>query len=65
MALCMGLDGVGLTAYSDSRKTMIKSGSSQVYFRQVSAKRCNRERLRRFFECVFPAVFSGVRDSNC
>lgn len=39
MALCMGFEGVGLTAYNDSRKIMINSGSSQVYLRQVSAKR--------------------------
>lgn len=65
MALCMGLDVVGLTAYSDSRKSMSSSGSSHVYRRQVSANRWRRERLRRFFDCDFPGDLSAMRFSNC
>ena len=65
MALCMGLDVVGLTAYSDSRKSMRISGRSHVYRRQVSAKRWRRERLRRFLDGDFPGDLSALRFSNC
>jgi hypothetical protein len=65
MALCMGLDVVGLTAYSDSRKSMRISGSSHVYRRQVSAKRWRRERLRRFLDGDFPGDLSTLRFFNC
>lgn len=65
MALCMGLDVVGLTAYSDSRKIMRISGSSHVYRMQVSAKRWRRERLRRFLDGDFPGDLSALRFFNC
>lgn len=49
MALCIGFEGVGLMAYSPSRSSVMSSGKSQVYRKQVSAKRWSRDRARRRF----------------
>ena len=65
MALCMGFDVVGLMAYKPSRNSIMTSGKSQVYRRQVSAKRWRRDRLRRRLGCALPVDLSALRASNC
>lgn len=61
MALCIGLEGVGLTKYNDRRITKRIKGRSHVCFKQVSLKRRGSERLLRRLECDLEDFSGDVR----
>lgn len=61
MALCTGLDGVGLTAYADRITSKITSGVSHVCFNERSIQRRNKERDLRRLAGDLPALSVAVR----
>lgn len=63
MALWIGFDGVGLTAYPASRTSTMSKGISHVCLPQRLLKRPSADRDLRRFECDFPVLSVAGRET--